>query len=203
LNGTNTIDLPAASSWIIPAGTWLITPGRYTTVQYYDPLTLIWRGISSWNRYVSVNSDGVNFRVANQTGTPLGAVITNAGSGYTSAPVVTASAGADQQQHYRVQHFGHHHGDDCWQRLHASADRANQPAGSWWHSGYGSCHSWRWWRTFQRYRYEQWRWLFLGSDDSPDSESARSEQHYRSYCYGCCDHGAWCFWHGGSSAMHV
>lgn len=98
LNGTNTIDLPAASSWIIPAGTWLITPGRYTTVQYYDPLTLIWRGISSWNRYVSVNSDGVNFRVANQTGTPLGAVITNAGSGYTSAPVVTASAGGSTWQ---------------------------------------------------------------------------------------------------------
>ena len=98
LNGTNTIDLPAASSWIIPAGTWLITPGRYTTVQYYDPLTLIWRGISSWNRYISVNSDGVNFRVANQTGTPLGAVITNAGSGYTSAPVVTASAGGSTWQ---------------------------------------------------------------------------------------------------------
>ena len=97
-NGTNTIDLPAASSWIIPAGTWLITPGRYTTVQYYDPITLIWRGISSWNRYVSVNSDGVNFRVANQTGTPLGAVITNAGSGYTSAPVVTASAGGSTWQ---------------------------------------------------------------------------------------------------------
>jgi len=98
LNGTNTIDLPAASSWIIPAGTWLITPGRYTTVQYYDPLTLIWRGISSWNRYISVNSDGVNFRVANQTGTPLGAVITNAGAGYTSAPVVTASAGGSTWQ---------------------------------------------------------------------------------------------------------
>ena len=45
-----------------------------------------------------MNSDGVNFRVANQTGTPLGAVITNAGSGYTSAPVVTASAGGSTWQ---------------------------------------------------------------------------------------------------------
>jgi len=98
LNGANTIDLPAASSWIIPAGTWLITPGRYTTVQYYDPVTLIWRAISSWNRYVSVNSDGTNFRVANLTGSVLGAIITNAGSGYTSAPTVTASAGGSTWQ---------------------------------------------------------------------------------------------------------
>lgn len=98
LNGTNTITLPAASSWIIPAGTWLITPARYTAVQYFDPISLIWRGLSSWNRYVSVNSDGVNFRVANQTGTPLGAIVTNEGSGYTSAPVVTASAGGSTWQ---------------------------------------------------------------------------------------------------------
>lgn len=98
LNGANTIDLPAASSWIIPAGTWLITPGRYTTVQYYDPVTLIWRAISSWNRYISVNSDGTNFRVANPTGSVLGAVMTNAGTGYTSAPTVTASAGGSTWQ---------------------------------------------------------------------------------------------------------
>ena len=98
LNGTNTIDLPAASSWIIPAGTWIVTPGRYTAVQWYDPVALIWRGLGSWKRFVAVNSDGVNFRVANSTGSVLGAIMTNAGTGYTSAPTVTASAGGSTWQ---------------------------------------------------------------------------------------------------------
>ena len=36
----------------------------------------------------------MNYRLANQTGALVGALLTNAGSGYTSAPTVTASAGS-------------------------------------------------------------------------------------------------------------
>ena len=41
-----------------------------------------------------VDSDGQNYRLANLTGCPVGALMTNVGSGYTSAPTVAASAGS-------------------------------------------------------------------------------------------------------------
>ena len=43
------------------------------------------------SRYIV--ADGTNWRLINRTGCPTAAVITNVGSGYTSAPTVTASAG--------------------------------------------------------------------------------------------------------------
>jgi hypothetical protein len=49
----------------------------------------LWGGMGP----VYVESDGVNYRLANLTGQPVGALITNVGSGYTSAPTVTISGG--------------------------------------------------------------------------------------------------------------
>src|SRR5260221_1841625 len=86
---TNYIELAAGNCYIIPAGSWFIRCGLYTTVQEYDVVTGIWRAIGDNTRaMVNVNSDGVNFRVANQTGCVVGALMTNAGTGYTSAPAV-------------------------------------------------------------------------------------------------------------------
>lgn len=92
--GTNWVSLPAGQSAIIPAGDFIYATDGYTLVQVLDPVS------DTWVPYVNsalnagyIRSDGINFRMANLTGCPLGAAITNAGSGYTSAPTVTASAG--------------------------------------------------------------------------------------------------------------
>lgn len=96
--GTNEITLPAASSYVIPAGQWYITPGIYTFIQALDPVTNVWFDIADNTAYapVVINSDGQNFRLANLTGTVVGAVMTNNGSGYSSSspPTVTVSAGS-------------------------------------------------------------------------------------------------------------
>ena len=96
---SNTITLASGETWMIPGGekTWLIKVGRYTSLQQYDPISNFWRtvggGVASSTPYLIV-SDGQNYRLANQTGCAVGALLTTAGSGYTSAPTVTASAGA-------------------------------------------------------------------------------------------------------------
>ena len=58
-------------------------------------MTQIWRGIgddSNSDRIFRANSG--NIRIANQSGCAVAAVVTQAGANYTSAPAVTASAGA-------------------------------------------------------------------------------------------------------------
>ena len=93
--GINTIDLAAGEYMYIPSGTYEVTPGPYTQLQFRDPITGAWRSQQSvGNSSRVVGSDGYNWRLANLTGCAIGAFITNVGSGYTSAPTVTASAGA-------------------------------------------------------------------------------------------------------------
>src|SRR5574337_181808 len=89
--------LQAGEVMLIPPGMWAVKVGRYTTIQEYDPVTTIWRTIGDdGNGIREIQSDGVNFRVANQTGCAVGALITNGGSGYTSAPAVAASGGSSK-----------------------------------------------------------------------------------------------------------
>jgi len=94
---TNVVALAAGQVQIIqPAGWYAIRTGIYSTVQQGDPITQIWRNIGGGVMAGGVEffySDGVNYRIANQNGCIVGAAITNVGSGYTSAPVITPSAG--------------------------------------------------------------------------------------------------------------
>ena len=88
----NEIALQAGMDYHIPAGQWLVTPGPYTFIQFKDPLTTLWRTIpNAGNAPTPITSDGVNFRLINLTGFCIGAVVTNAGTGYTSTPSVTIS----------------------------------------------------------------------------------------------------------------
>lgn len=91
------IDLQPGACWTIPAGWFEVLPGPFSVVQEYDATVGIWRSIGggqvSNGSLSRVRSDGVNFRLANQSGCAVGAVVTTAGSGYTTAPTVTASAG--------------------------------------------------------------------------------------------------------------
>lgn len=96
---TNVISLSAGECFTIsPAGWYQIRQGRFTTPQQYDPITGIWRTIGAGATAGGGDyfySDGVNYRLANQTGGTVGALVTNGGSGYTSAPTVTATGGGN------------------------------------------------------------------------------------------------------------
>lgn len=97
--GTNGLELQAGAVFYIPSGTYNIKHGGNTTIQTLDPVMGVWRpaGNDSGN-WVQVDSDGFNYRLANQTGCPVAAVVTTAGTGYTSAPTVTAGAGSSKLQ---------------------------------------------------------------------------------------------------------
>jgi hypothetical protein len=97
---TNTVALAPGETYQLPTGgAFGCKPGRYTSLQLFDPILQAWRtpgagDVSATTDYV--NQDGINWRLANQTGCAVGALITNAGSGYTSVPAVAASAGSSQ-----------------------------------------------------------------------------------------------------------
>jgi len=99
---TDRVSLPSGQAVILsPAGEYLIRTGLYTTIQQKDPVTGIWWKIGGGHPSGGVDyiySDGVNVRLVNQTGCAVGALLTTAGSGYTSAPTVTASAGSSVWQ---------------------------------------------------------------------------------------------------------
>jgi hypothetical protein len=90
---SNQFALQAGGVWQPPANGYWASLGRYTQLQQYDPIMTIWKPISGVKQNVFFSCDGVNQRFANTSGCAVGALLTNAGSGYTSAPTVTASAG--------------------------------------------------------------------------------------------------------------
>lgn len=93
--GTNYYSIPAGGSQVVPAGEWQITRGRYSVIQYKDPVTGIWRGLGSVaSSGIQFRSDGENFRFANLTGCPIAGVVTAQGSAYVqSTTTITVSAG--------------------------------------------------------------------------------------------------------------
>src|SRR5579863_7331096 len=96
---TNTISLAGCSGYTIPAGMFLVGTGPSTVIQFLDPITNVYRNLAgSQGAQKLIRSDGFNYRIFNVTGGAAGALVTNAGSAYTSAPTVTASAGASKWQ---------------------------------------------------------------------------------------------------------
>lgn len=93
---TNEICLNAGDELVIPAGTWYVTTGMYSFLEWLDPVTQVWTMAAAgcWNSGpYYVKSDGFNFRVANRTGCPVGASITNAGSAYVQASTTISVTG--------------------------------------------------------------------------------------------------------------
>ena len=80
------LSLPGGAVFVPPSGQYLVTPGKYTFLQNFDPITHTWRtlGTPASSDSTIISSDGFNARLANLTGTAVGAVITNAGTGYTN-----------------------------------------------------------------------------------------------------------------------
>jgi hypothetical protein len=87
------ITLAAGNTFLVPGGAWNVRLGPYLTLQEWDPQLLVWMNIGADGGAPGsagggpqrfINSDGINFRIANQTGCVVGALITTAGSGYTN-----------------------------------------------------------------------------------------------------------------------
>jgi hypothetical protein len=92
--GTNAIEIQAGEVFFIPPGYFNLKHGGFLSLQTYDPIMLCWRPVGAdGTNWTQVDSDGNNYRVANQTGCPVAALLTSGGAGYTSAPTVTAGTG--------------------------------------------------------------------------------------------------------------
>lgn len=94
----NTVALQSAQDILLgpEAGLYQVVLDKYHTIQYKDTVMNTWRGMGTGDSTGAIHtvwSDGVNVRIANNTGCAVGALLTNAGTGYTSAPSVAASAG--------------------------------------------------------------------------------------------------------------
>lgn len=97
------VPLAAGTTYNIPAGVYVVIPGSYTFLQSKDPNSGLWRVVDSGQGNTgicTIDSDGTNYRLANLTGCPMGAVVTNVGSGYTSPPTIVPSAGGSSWKAY-------------------------------------------------------------------------------------------------------
>jgi len=96
---SNAVSLAAGQVWPLPAGWYETKPGPFTVLQMFDPITGIWRTIGAGSTGASLEriySDGSNYRLSNQSGCAVGAVVTTAGGTFTAAPSVTPSAGGSK-----------------------------------------------------------------------------------------------------------
>jgi len=90
---TNVETLNAGTTRTLPAGQLIIQTGPYTFLQWFDPVKQAWTGFQPVNDTTPFHSDGSNYRLANLSGCVIDGWVTNAGTGYTSAPAVAFSSG--------------------------------------------------------------------------------------------------------------
>lgn len=94
---SNAFQLAAGAMFTLPPGEFLVNPGLYGWIQFYDPVIGMWLMDPSTapNSPKAVRSDGASWRVWNPTGCPVGALVTNVGSSYAAASTtVSPSTGA-------------------------------------------------------------------------------------------------------------
>lgn len=94
---SNAFNLPAGGIIQVPPGIWYIDPGLYGWVQLLDPVTGLYRtdGATPGKRGIQiVNSDGSNYRVWNPLGLPVGALVTDVGSGYVQSSTTVTAGGS-------------------------------------------------------------------------------------------------------------
>jgi hypothetical protein len=97
------ITLHTGQTYPIPSGQYLINLGAYTAVQWYDPVSQIWRPYQTPTNSdtITVSSDGFNYRLVNISGTVAGAYVTNGGSGYPNG-IYPASSTTQTQSNYVI-----------------------------------------------------------------------------------------------------
>jgi hypothetical protein len=82
---SNELYMLAGSRFTLPPGIWAISGGTQSTPQLLDPVSQQWVPIVSAARLWIINSDGVNYRVANLNSTLVGGAVGVAGTGYVQA----------------------------------------------------------------------------------------------------------------------
>jgi len=85
-NPSTSVTLQSGMGQILPNGQYIVMPGKYTFVQWYDPVSMTWKNMQGpvhGNPYV-LQSDGYNYRLFNPTGTIVGGVVTNGGTANTA-----------------------------------------------------------------------------------------------------------------------
>lgn len=80
------VALSSGQYFNIPSGQYMVVPGLYTFIQYFDPVTYLWKICHTGPNQspMMLSSDGFNFRLCNATGTMVGASVTTAGTGLTN-----------------------------------------------------------------------------------------------------------------------
>lgn len=89
---SNVISLAAGQKWLVPAGQFQLKLGPYSILQVLDPVLNTWVEYGIADDGI-ISSDGTNYRLVNLTGCVVGALVTTAGTGYTTAPTITPSIG--------------------------------------------------------------------------------------------------------------
>ena len=85
-NPSTSVTLQSGQYAVLPNGQYMVMPGKYTFLQWYDPVSLTWKnfqGPTQGNCHY-LSSDGYNYRLFNPTGTVVGAVVTNGGTANTT-----------------------------------------------------------------------------------------------------------------------
>jgi len=88
--------LAPGESILVPRGDWLVTTGFYAIIQHLDPVTGTWvvgQGGAYERGTAVVSSDGFNVRIANMTGCPVGAVVTQYGGGWVQSSTTISVTG--------------------------------------------------------------------------------------------------------------
>ena len=109
-NPSTAVTLQSGQFSVIPSGAYVIKLGKYSMIQYYDPVSTTWRNFDALTHGVPFPfvSDGFNYRIINLSGCVVGAVITNggtsnaakigfwpAGSSSTTGATMTTTAGGN------------------------------------------------------------------------------------------------------------
>src|SRR5712691_932153 len=78
------VTLPPGGIYYPPSGSYLLSTGSQTVLQWYDPNNGIWRNYAGPESVQQISVDGFNYRLVNLSGVVVGGNITNAGSGGTN-----------------------------------------------------------------------------------------------------------------------
>jgi len=97
-NTFGNVALPQIGTGNPLTGQYIVNQGQYSNLQVYDASLQYWRNLQPAGNQslITVSADGANYRLANTTGCPIGALITNNGTGLTNGfntVTVTPSAG--------------------------------------------------------------------------------------------------------------
>ena len=85
-NPSSAITLQSGQSAILPSGQYIVQLGKYSVVQWYDPVSTTWRNLNAITAgtFFPFVSDGYNYRIMNISGTVVGGVITAGGTSNTA-----------------------------------------------------------------------------------------------------------------------